>query len=440
MLRIFEYNKISAAERRQLLIRQSASDTSAHASVADMLRHIAQEGAAAALSYSQKFDGVQQARLSIDAAEWEAAPTKLKPELKQAFEQAAANITTFHNLQKEQLQTRESEICGTRVGFCYQPFQSAGIYVPGGLASYPSSVLMGAIPARIAGVPELTLITPPKADGSIDAAVLYCAQLAGVQQVLPMGGAQGIAAAAYGLASNKASEIIVGPGNRYVTTAKSLLAGQGQIRMDLPAGPSEVLVIADASARAEFVAADLLSQAEHGADSVAALLCCSHDFAAAVSAHIANGLSERPQRRELKTQSIREHSFALVFTDWDELYEFANDFGAEHLELCVDDALKVFQRVFLQDKKITNVGSVFLGHYAPVALGDYFSGTNHVLPTGGAARFYAGLSVDTFLKRISYQYPSAKSLKQALEPILLMSRHEGLAAEHGHSVAVRFAK
>ena len=435
MLRIFKANQLSSQARKKLLIRQSANDTTANAIVSEILERIAQEGKSAVFEYSRKYDGIAKPRLNVEPEEFDEAEKKLAPELKQAFQQAAANIEAFHVLQKKQLKNKETTLMGTRVGFCYQPYASAGIYVPGGLASYPSSVLMGAIPAKVAKIPHRTLITPPnKKDGSVDPAVLYCAKLAKVHQVIPIGGVQGIATATYGL-NGVPSDIIVGPGNRYVTAAKTLLAAQGEICIDLPAGPSEVLVIADESARTDFVAADLLSQAEHGSDSVAVLLCCSFDFAQSVNQEIQKGIKQRPGRKELKSESIREHSFALVFDTWEELYSFANDFGAEHLELCVKDP----QKIFLEEKRIYNAGSVFLGHYAPVALGDYFSGTNHVLPTGGASRFYSGLNTESFLKRISYQYPTKESLQSALEPILLMSRHEGLEEEHGHSVAVRFS-
>ena len=220
--------------------------------------------------------------------------------------------------------------------------------------------------------------------------------------------------------------------SRYVTAAKLILASQGTLAMDLPAGPSEVLVIADESAKPVFAAADLLSQAEHGEDSSAVLLCCSLDFAKAAAQAIARGIEERPARRKIKEKSIQqEHSFALVFEDWEKLYDFANQYGPEHLELCVKEPETAL-------KKIKHAGSVFLGHYAPVAMGDYCSGSNHVLPTGGAARFYSGLGVATFLKRITYQYPTQKSLAKLKEAIELMSRQEGLDAEHGHSVRVRF--
>ncbi len=437
MLRIFEAEKISTEQYKQLLLRQSDQDQqSAQEIVLGIIGSVAKEGLSAVQRYTKQFDGVDLAvdDFIVTEEEYVQAEHALDRKLKEALKLAAANITTFHRLQKENLKDSQTSIQGTQVGFRYLPIENVGIYVPGGLASYPSSVLMGLIPAKIAGVKNCILLSPPSAakGNQVDAAVLYCARLAGASQVLKVGGAQGVAAAAYGLLAPAVS-LIVGPGNRYVTAAKTLLTAQGKLRMDLPAGPSEVIVIADDSARADFVAADLLSQAEHGADSPAVLLTNSMSLAQAVCQEIEKGIKQRPARQDIKSQSICNHSFAIVFSDLQAAYDFANEYGPEHLELCVKQPEEAF---FTQVK---HAGSVFLGHYAPVALGDYYSGTNHILPTGGAARFYSGLGVDTFLKRVSYQYPTKESLKQSLQPILAISRHEGLEHEHGHSVAVRFS-
>ena len=441
MLRILKKAELSKQELHTLCLREERDNDKARQVALEMLQKIRQGGLEAVKTYAKELDKVELREVWTTEEEFAAAECALKPKLKEAFRQAAQNITTFHLLQKENLRDCETTtVPGIRVGFRYLPLQRVAVYVPGGLASYPSSVLMGVIPAKLAGVKECIIITPPRltagAKGQVDDAVLYCAKLAGADKVLKIGGVQGIAAIAYGLVDMSASstdiiDMIVGPGNPYVTAAKSILAGQGKIRMDLPAGPSEVLVIADDTACPEFVAADLLSQAEHGSDSAAVLLTCSMELAQAVGRYVEQGIEQRPARREMKLASIQKHSFALVFDSWDEVYDFANQYAAEHLELCVKNPETAFNRIH-------NAGSVFLGHYAPVALGDYYSGTNHVLATGGAARFYSGLGVDTFIKRISYQYPSREGLQESLEPILLMSRYEGLDQEHGHSVAVRF--
>ena len=432
MLRIFKSGDITAEQRAGLMKRVASEDRSAVETVRSILDRIEREGTSAVLDYTLQFDGVRLNDLVAQPEEFDAAENQLSDDLKRAFQKAAENIATFHQLQREALRDHDTIIDGTLMGFKYIPVDAAGVYVPGGKASYPSSVLMGLIPAIIAGVRKQILITPPNASGSVDPAVLYCARMAGGNsiQVIKAGGAQGIAAAAYGLTGIR-TEVIVGPGNRYVMAAKSILTERGLIRMDMPAGPSEVIVIADESARPEFVAADLLSQAEHGEDSPAVLLTDSIALAEATAREIERGLNERPARRDMKATSIREHSFAVVFDDIKEAFVFSNEYGPEHLEICTQHPQRDLER-------ITSAGSVFLGHYAPVALGDYFSGTNHVLPTGGAARFYSGLGVEHFLKRITYQYPTEESLRNALDPIMLMSVHEGLDQEHGHSVQVRF--
>lgn len=430
MLRIFQNKDLSPADRAKLMLRESAEDPRAFEIARDIIDRVEREGLAAVRELTEKFDGCDLTSFAVTDAEFDAADAALSEEERAAFRRAAGNIREFHTLQREALQGRESLIDGSTLGFRYVPLDGAGIYVPGGKALYPSSVLMGLIPAVIAGVPDPVLITPPDENGAVHPAVLYCAKIAGTRRILKAGGAQGVAAAAFGLVFPPVP-FVSGPGNRFVTAAKQILAARGRIRLDAPAGPSEVIVIADESARPEFVAADLLSQAEHGADSPAILLTDSATLAQATAREIERGIRERPDRAEMKSTSIREHSYAVVFDRLDDAFAFSNEYAAEHLEICTRDP-----RADLE--KVTAAGSVFLGHFAPVALGDYYSGTNHVLPTGGAARAYSGLGVDTYLKRITFQHPTRDSLRRALEPILIMSRIEGLEHEHGHSVAVRF--
>lgn len=433
MLKIYQAKELTPELRKSIITRKYSQDQDAFAIVQEIIEDVKTRGVDAVREYTEKFDKIRFEKpsdFSVKPEEFDEAEKRLAPEIKAAFSKAAENIRAFHELQRKNIHDAETTIAGARLGYRYRPVKSAGIYIPGGKASYPSTVLMGMIPAKVAGVERTVLMTPPSKDGSIMDAVLFCAKLAGATEVIKVGGAQGIAAAAYGV-FDSAVEIIVGPGNRYVTAAKALLAAEGTIKMDLPAGPSEVIVIADESANAKFAASDLLSQAEHGEDSPAILLTNKLAFAEAVDREIEKGIAERPDRRIMKETSIREHSCAIVFDNLDDAFVFSNDYAPEHLEICTKDPESDL-------KKVENAGSIFLGHYAPVALGDYFSGTNHILPTGGAGRFYAGLGVDAFLKRVTYQYPTKESLKNALEPILIMSKVEGLEHEHGHSVEVRF--
>jgi histidinol dehydrogenase len=430
MLKIYSSSELTPGLRKRLLQRSSAEDREALSIAQSILDEIASDGLAALQRISERLDGVVPDPFLVTPEEFEEAEKALPPEVKQAFEAAFQNIKSFHVFQRKMLEDQKTTVCSSTLGYIYRPVERVAVYVPGGKAFYPSSVLMGVVPARIAGVSHITLLTPPGRDGKIHPAVLYCAKLAGVSDVLKAGGAHGVAAVYHGLLTPPV-ELIIGPGNRYVTAAKNLLAATGRVRIDQPAGPSEVIVIADQTARPAFVAADLLSQAEHGEDSPCILLTDSLVLAERISEEIVKGLEERPERRSMKEKSIREHSYAIVFQTIDEAIAFSNEYGPEHLEIATENPERHLE-------KITAAGSVFLGHYAPVALGDYFSGTNHILPTGGAARMFSGVGVDTFMKRITYQYPTRESLRKALEPIRIMSRVEGLHHEHGHSVEVRF--
>lgn len=431
MLKILNFNQLSSAEKNAILKRVTIEEeTDVRRTVVEILDKVQREGIPAVIEYTKKFDGVELSNVLASPEEFENAEKELAPEAKEAFEKAAENIREFHEMQMEDIKNREKIICGSRLGYKFVPIEGAAAYAPGGTAIYPSSVLMGIIPARIAGVESPLLITPPGKNGKLHPSILFCARLAGAERVLKAGGVQGIAAAAFGLAGPPA-RLISGPGNKYVTAAKSILSDRGIIRMDMPAGPSEVVIIADESADPRFIAADLLSQAEHGADSAAVLLTNSRELAEKTATEVERGIAERSARREMKTTSIKERSYAIIFENLSDAVEFSNEYAPEHLEICTRDPENLFG-------KITSAGSVFLGHYAPVALGDYFSGTNHVLPTNGAGKFYSGLGVDIFLKRISYQFPTKESLKTALDPILVMSRLEGFDQEHGHSAQVRF--
>ena len=430
MLKIYSSSDLTPDQKSKLIHRSSAEDTDAIEVVRQILDQIAKGGMAALREIAERLDGIAPDPFLATDEEFALAEQNLSSEVKEAFTSAYHNIKSFHSFQRTMLADQKTTVAGSTLGYVYRPIERIAVYVPGGKAFYPSSVLMGVVPARIAGVSHITLVTPPDREGNIHPSVLYCARLAGADSVLKAGGAHGIAAAFHGLATPPA-ELIIGPGNRYVTAAKNLLAATGRVRIDQPAGPSEVIVIADNSAKPAFVAADLLSQAEHGEDSPCILLTDSMVLAGQVADAVAQGLEDRPARRAMKEKSIRDHSCAIVFESIDEAISFSNEYGPEHLEIATENPQRDLA-------KITAAGSVFLGNYAPVALGDYFSGTNHILPTGGAARMFSGVGVDTFLKRITFQCPTREGLRKALRPIQIMSKVEGFDQEHGHSVEVRF--
>ncbi len=409
----------------QILSRAKNDLTEAMDIVVPILNEVKQTGDKAILNYTKKFDSVELKNFRYDTSKLEA---NISGDIKTALEKAKSNIREFH---KHQLKTtNEFEVSGNRLGIKYTAIESAAVYAPGGKALYPSSVLMGAIPAKIAGVKKLSLITPPSKDGSLNPVLLYAAQISGVDTIYTIGGAQGIGALAYGTETVEKAEFIVGPGNRFVTAAKTYLAGIGQIGIESPAGPSEVLIIADEFANPNWVACDLLSQAEHGEDSVAILVTDSMKLAKVVSEEIDKALNTRTKRKEMKQKAIEDNSYILVFPNIDEGIEFSNLYAPEHLEIMTKNYNSDFE-------KIVHAGSVFLGNYSPVAMGDYISGTNHVLPTAGGSRIYSSLGVDTFLKRVTFQEINKKSLKELYPFVKVLSDVEGLDEEHGNSVYVR---
>jgi histidinol dehydrogenase len=393
--------------------------------VIPILNDVKKKGDQAILDYTKKFDQVNLKEFKYNTFSLE---SNISNEIKEALEKAKSNIREFH---KHQLQTvKEFQVSGNRLGIKYTPIESAAVYAPGGKALYPSSILMGAIPAKIAGVKKLSLITPPSIDGSLNPVLLYAAQISGVDTIYTIGGAQGIGALAYGTETVEKAEFIVGPGNRYVTASKTYLAGLGEIGIESPAGPSEVLIIADESANPNWVSCDLLSQAEHGEDSVAILATDSLKLANEVAKELELALKQRIKRKEMKQKSIDDNSYILVFPNIDEVIDFSNLYAPEHLEIMTKNYNSDFE-------KIIHAGSVFLGPYSPVAMGDYISGTNHVLPTAGGSRIYSSLGVDTFLKRVTFQEINKKSLMELYPFVKILSDVEGLDEEHGNSVYVR---
>jgi len=387
-------------------------------------------GDAAVRDYNLRFDGSGIKKLIADKSEIEDGYKKTDKKAIEAFNKAIANIEDFHKHQIKMGFEFKRKSDGF-FGMVYQPVDSAAVYVPGGKASYPSSVLMGIIPAKIAGVKDITLITPVKEDGKISDSICAVCHILGVNSVLKAGGAQGIAAAGYGTESVEKAQIIVGPGNIYVTAAKSYLFSLGLIQIDSMAGPSETLIITDQSTDPKWVAYDLLSQAEHEENAKAVLVDLSEDHAKKVWIEVEKNLAEDKGRIGIKRKVMADNFKIILADSIDEAIDFSNAYAPEHMQLMIDEPQKYLNR-------IRNVGSLFLGNYSPVAAGDYFSGTNHVLPTGGACRFSSGLSVDTFYRRTTYQMLTKEGLFEALEPVNIMSSLEGFNDMHGGSLRVRF--
>jgi histidinol dehydrogenase len=393
--------------------------------VEPIMNDVAARGDAALREYVQKFDGAEINDIFASEAEFERAETLVSDELKSAIALAKRNIERFHRAQIQEpqyIETSPGVVCWRKS----VPIESVGLYIPGGTAPLFSTVLMLGVPAEIVGTPSRVICTPPQADGSAHPAILYAAALVGIRRVAKIGGAQAIAAMTYGTESVPKAHKIFGPGNQYVTAAKQIAQRRG-VAIDMPAGPSELAVIADASARPNFVAADLLSQAEHGADSQVLLIATDEDLARAVVEEIARQTPELP-RAAIAEQALA-NSRVLVFSSLDEAVDFANFYAAEHLIIASDAADDVAARV-------TTAGSVFLGHFSPESAGDYASGTNHTLPTNGAARAYSGVSLDSFVKKITFQRLSPEGVASIGEAVEIMAQAEGLMA-HSHAVSLR---
>ncbi|MCG6193686.1 histidinol dehydrogenase [Leptospira sp. FAT2] len=392
--------------------------------VKPIIEDVQKRGDAALRDYTRKFDGTVPDSFVLELS---SLHPKIDSDLENALQKAAENIQAFHKIQIPE--DKEITVHGNRLGIRHTPVESVSVYAPGGKALYPSTILMGVIPAKLAGVKNIQIVTPPQQGGLPDG-LIAAAKIAGADRIILAGGAQGIAAVAYGTETIPASEFVIGPGSKFVTAAKVFLSGQGVIGIDSPAGPSEVLVIADDSANPTWVAADLLSQAEHGEDSVAILCTDSLSLAQKVAEEVEKALHERPKRGEMKRKSIEDNGRIFVFPNLEECFSFSDLFAPEHLEIQTKN--------YREDlKKIRHAGSVFLGNYSPVAMGDYISGTNHILPTAGAARIYSSLGVATFLKRVTWQEVSRDSLKDLYPHVKVLSEFEGLDEEHGTSVKIR---
>ena len=416
----------SIVEIEKILNRGKETPPQILDTVREIIRCIRQEKDAALLSYTEQFDGwkPQCDALRVTEEEMQAALNELAPSLLNSLQKAAENIFAYHTKQAQNGFLEEAN--GTILGQKIRPLSSVGVYVPGGTASYPSTVLMNVLPAKVAGVPRICMATPAK-NGRMNPLTLAAAHICGIREIYKIGGAQAIAALAYGTNVIKRVDKIVGPGNIYVAAAKREVFGA--VGIDMIAGPSEVLVIADSSANPRFVAADMLSQAEHDANASAILITDSLKIACEVDNELERQLALLP-RSETAKASLMRYGLLIVAKDLNEAVVFANMAAPEHLELAVAEPKKYLD-------SIQNAGAVFLGHYSPEPLGDYFAGPNHVLPTSGTARFFSPLGVYDFVKRTSVIGYSSQQLKMASQDIVALAKAEGLDA-HARAVSIRF--
>ena len=424
MIRIYEFDKLSPEE---ILNRDIQAEKDVSAAVDAVLAEVRAKGDAALFAYTEKFDGVVLTDLQVSEDEIEAAWASLDPDFIKTLEMAAENIRQFHQLQVHQ-DFRLDKEGGIVMGQRYTPIEKVGICVPCTPVAFPSTVLMNVIPAKIAGVRDIILVTPPAQDGSISAEALAAARIAGADKIFKVGGAQAVAALAYGTESIPRVDKVVGPGGVFVATAKRKVFGQ--VAIDMIAGPSEILVVADGKSDPRWVAADLLSQAEHDVLASPVLVTDSRELAEMVQTELEVQLARLP-RRQVARKSVDNNGKIILTDDLDKAVDVVNLIAPEHLELCVDDP-------FAMLPKIKNAGSIFLGRHTPEALGDYFAGPNHTLPTSGTARFSSPLSVDDFVKKSSYLYYTEEALAPVADRIADFAQREGLYA-HGQSVTVRCA-
>ena len=421
MIKIMKYGQVPSSE----IFARVAPTVDVAGIVADILYDVRKNGDKAVLAYCAKFDKAELTSLEVSKEEIEEALTLVEPGFLEILKEAAANIRAFHSRQ-----VRNSFVIaekpGVVLGQKVTPIEKVGVYVPGGTAAYPSTVLMDTIPAKIAGCPQIVMVTPPGKDGKINPAILAAASIAGVDKIFKVGGAQAIAALAYGTESIPKVDKIVGPGNAFVAEAKKQVFGM--VSIDMIAGPSEILVIADGKSNPVHVAADLLSQAEHDKLASAVLVTDSEELAKAVAEELECQLPKLP-REEIARASIENNGKIIVAENLMVGIEIANEIAPEHLELMVDDPFAYLDAV-------KNAGSIFMGRSCPEALGDYFAGPNHTLPTSGTARFSSPLSVDDFVKKSQFSYYTADALGNVADKIAAFAEKEGLRA-HGRSVLVR---
>ena len=421
MIRILNYSELSADE----IFARTAPTVSVEDTVAEILRHVREAGDTALYEYCEMFDGVRLTSLTVTPAEMEEALTLVEPEFITILQKAAVNIRRFH---EKQLRTSFilNEENGVVIGQKIIPVDRAGLYVPGGTAAYPSTVLMDAIPAKIAGCREVVMVTPPGKDGKVNPVILAAAHVAGIDRIFKVGGAQAVAALAYGTESIPKVDKIVGPGNAFVAEAKKQVFGT--VSIDMIAGPSEILIVADGNSSPRHLAADLLSQAEHDKMASAVLVTDCAELAAAVQAELEVQIPKL-SRAEIARVSIDNNGKIIVAPDLNTAIDIANEIAPEHLELCVDNPFDYLDR-------IRHAGSIFMGRNCPEALGDYFAGPNHTLPTSGTARFSSPLSVDDFVKKTQYTYYTKDALSRVAKDVAYFAEKEGLTA-HAKSAVIR---
>lgn len=422
MIKILKYNEVTNEE----IFARSESSMDISSIVADILANVRKNGDRALREYTEKFDKVILDDLAVSDAEIEEAVNLVDPRLLEVLEKAAANIRRFHEKQVRTGFEIKGD-AGTVIGQKITPVDRAGLYVPGGTAAYPSTVLMDSIPAKIAGCPEVVMVTPPGKDGKVNPAILAAAKVAGIDHIFKVGGAQAIAALAYGTETIPKVDKIVGPGNAFVAEAKKQVFGM--VSIDMIAGPSEILVVSDGQSNPVYVAADMLSQAEHDKMASAVLVTDSEDLANAVCAELEKQIPLL-DRAEIARASIENNGKIIIADDLETVIDIANEIAPEHLELCVDDP-------FAYLSKIRHAGSIFMGRNCPEALGDYFAGPNHTLPTSGTAKFSNPLSVDDFVKKTQYTYYTKEALSKVAEDIAFFARTEGLTG-HAKSAVIRF--
>lgn len=410
----------------KLTSRRRSDDSSVDATVSSIIGKVKDNGDKALISLSEEIDKVRPDSLEVSREEKEEAVRLVPASMKSALEKAADNIRKFHKAQLPS-EIRVETMPGVKCVSRPVPLDSIGLYIPGGSAPLFSTVLMLAIPAAVAGCRQVVLCTPPDRNGKVNPTVLYAAHLCGVGRIFKVGGAQAIAAMAFGTESIPRVDKIFGPGNRYVTRAKQMLSST--VAIDMPAGPSEVMVLADSSARPDFVASDLLSQAEHGADSQVMLVCTSEDFAARVREKVSEQLENLP-RKAIAAKAL-EGSRIIVLGTSDDMTDFANLYAAEHLIISMENPWKAAE-------KITAAGSIFIGNYSPESAGDYASGTNHTLPTSGWARSFSGVNTGSFMRRMTLQELTREGLDALGGTIMEMAAGEGLEA-HRRAVEIRLS-
>ncbi|MBE6809670.1 MAG: histidinol dehydrogenase [Ruminococcaceae bacterium] len=423
MIKIYNYGEVSNDE---IFARDNIA-TNVEGIVSDIIANVINRGDEAIFEYALKFDKADLKSLEVTAEEIDEAFSLVDEKFVNIIKEAAENIRAFHSKQVKNsfiINEQDGVVTGQKV----TPIEKVGLYVPGGTAAYPSTVLMDSIPAKIAGCKEIVMVTPPLASGKVNPVILAAAKIAGVDRIFKVGGAQAVAALAYGTESIPKVDKIVGPGNAFVAEAKKQVFGK--VSIDMIAGPSEILVVADSTANPRFVAADLLSQAEHDKMASAVLVCDSADFANKVSAELEIQIPELP-RTEIARTSIDNNGKIIVAKDNLMLaIDIANEIAPEHLELCVENPFDYLD-------KVKHAGSIFMGKYCPEALGDYFAGPNHTLPTSGTARFSSPLSVDDFVKKSQFTYFTADALEKVADKVAYFAEKEGLSA-HARSATIRF--